>query len=645
MFAHKRRRTLSLSLAAVAALSVLTPSTSDASPTPAKQPAKTSSVVDGSYIVVFKDKPSPATAMSSAAATFAARFGAHVTQTYRYALNGFATHVDAETARKMATDPTVAYVSPVRKLHAIGTQVATPSWGLDRVDQRDLPLDHTYNYANQAPNVTAYIIDTGIRTTHQDFGGRAVWGTNTSGDGKDKDCNGHGTHVAGTVGGATYGVAKGVKLIAVKVLDCSGEGDTTTVTAGIDWATANHASGPAVANMSLGGEGTDQVIEDAVRNSISDGITYAIAAGNSTEDACDFTPARTPEAITVGATGSDDRIADFSNFGSCVDVFAPGVSITSAWNYDDADFATIDGTSMAAPHVTGAAALLLSQEPTLTPARVAEALTLDATPGKVTAARVGSPNRLLATNTGNRPGYPVITNPGFLDARIGTAFSLPLTAAGGTGPYKWTASGLPAGLAVNATTGVISGTPTAATTATVTVTATDTANRARSLAFTLAVTPAAGSCSSSGQKLLNPGFETGFAPWVGDTEGIGVFPGAPSAPRSGTRAAVLNGYGRQSEQTVYQAVLVPAGCVHSTLSLYLKVTTEETDPVPYDVVTVTVNNTIVATYSNLDAGPYTLRTFPLGAYAGQAVVITLRGLEDAAASTWYAFDDLTVNAA
>ncbi|MCP2271320.1 S8 family peptidase [Actinokineospora diospyrosa] len=643
MYEQKRRRRLSLVFALITLLSVLSPTASGASNSPVRSQAKESAVIDGSYIVVFKDAPGPRSATSNTAATTASRYGAQLTYTYRHALNGFAGRFDAETARKIAADPAVAYVSQDLKVKADGTQVTPPSWGLDRIDQRDRPSDNTYNYpANTASNVTAYIIDGGIRTTHQDFGGRATWGTNTTGDGNNTDCNGHGTHVAGTVGGSTYGVAKAVKLVAVKVLNCDGNGTSASFIAGLDWVTANHVSGPAVANVSLGASGTNQAWEDAVRNSINDGIVYAISAGNDTEDACNHTPARTPQAITVGATDINDRIADFSNYGTCVDILAPGEAILSAYNDSDTGSEYLDGTSMAAPHVTGAAALLVAAEPTLTPARAAEALLLDSTPNKVTAGRVGTPNRLLATNTGNRPGYPVVANPGFRAARVGTAFSLTLTAAGGTGPYKWTATGLPAGLTINLNTGAITGTPTTAATSTATVTTTDAANRTRATAFQITVTPAAGSCSSPGQRLVNPGFESGFAPWNGYTNVIGAWTGGDRGPRTGTRAAIVNGNGVQHDEMLNQAVLIPAGCVHSTLSFYLRITTEETDPVPYDTVSIWLGNTILATYSNTDAGAYALKSFPVGAYAGQVLVLTIDGSEDFAAATTYSFDDFSL---
>jgi subtilisin family serine protease len=348
--------------------------------------------IQNSYLVVLKD---------GTAAASASKYGARVQHTFSAALHGYAATMTESAAKRAAADPAVAYVEQNRVLTAFDTQPNPPSWGLDRIDQRDLPLDSSYTYPNSGSGVTAYIIDTGIRTTHTDFGGRASWGTNTA-DSNNTDCNGHGTHVAGTVGGTAHGVAKDVHLVAVKVLNCQGSGTLAGVAAGIDWVTANAAK-PAVANMSLGAQGANQSLEDAVRNSVASGVTYAIASGNSSADACNFTPARTPEAITVNATASNDARATFSNFGTCTDIFAPGQDITSAWNTDDTATNTISGTSMATPHVTGGAALYLGSHPSATPAEVQTALKDFASKGNVTNAGAGSPNNLLFAGEGTDP--------------------------------------------------------------------------------------------------------------------------------------------------------------------------------------------------------------------------------------------------
>jgi subtilisin family serine protease len=348
-------------------------------------------VVGGSYIVKLKDGRSAPTSITSVVTGH----GAKVARTFTHALEGYSIEATELEARRIAADPAVDYVQRNARFHIS----ETGSWGIDRIDQRDLPLDGAYNAPGDGSGVTAFIIDTGIRTSHSEFGGRASTGTDTVGDGQNgQDCHGHGTHVAGTVGGATYGVAKNVDLVAVRVLDCEGSGTTEGVVAGVDWVTANH-NGPSVANMSLGGP-LDPALDDAVANSIASGVTYAIAAGNGNiiglpQDACTVSPARTPEAITVGATQIDDNSASFSNNGMCLDMWAPGVDITSAWNTDDNATNTISGTSMATPHVTGAAALYLSGNPGASPQEVRDGMVANATPDHVANPGLGSPNALL----------------------------------------------------------------------------------------------------------------------------------------------------------------------------------------------------------------------------------------------------------
>ena len=349
-------------------------------------------VVPDSYVVVLKS--------GQTARTVAAEHDATVLHTYTKVFNGFAATMSARQARRVAADPDVAFVQP-NVIHRISeTQTNPPSYGLDRIDQRNRPLDQAYTYATTAANVHAYIIDTGIRTTHQDFGGRATSGYDAVDGGTADDCNGHGTHVAGTVGGSAYGVAKGVQLVAVRVLNCEGSGTTAQVAAGIDWVTAN-AVKPAVANMSLGGS-ADTALDNAVSASIASGVSYSIAAGNGlfglfALDACTQSPARVPTAITVSAVDSADRKATWANRGTCVDVFAPGIDITSAWGTGDTATNTISGTSMATPHVAGAAALYLAGNPTATAAQVHAAIVSNATTGVVTSPGTGSPNRLLYT--------------------------------------------------------------------------------------------------------------------------------------------------------------------------------------------------------------------------------------------------------
>jgi subtilisin family serine protease len=359
--------------------------------------------VANSYIVMLKQAAS--SDVAGKASNLAAQFQGTVERTYTAALHGFATSMSATQARRLAAHPDVAYVQQNQTIRLSATQLNPPSWGLDRIDQRDLPLDNSYTYSTIASNVHAYVIDTGIRRTHTDLGGRAITGIDeVTPGGTADDCNGHGTHVSGTIGGTSYGVAKGVTLVAVRVLDCSGSGTTAGVAAGVDWVTVN-AIKPAVANMSLGGS-ADPTLDSAVANSIASGVTYGIAAGNSSADACTFSPARVSTAITVGATDISDNRASFSNFGTCVHIFAPGVNITSAWNTNDTATNTISGTSMATPHVVGAAALILAANPAWTPSQVRSNMVASATPNKVVNPGSGSPNLLLYTGPTTPPPPP-----------------------------------------------------------------------------------------------------------------------------------------------------------------------------------------------------------------------------------------------
>ena len=361
------------------------------------------SAIDGRYIVVFNEQASAAAA--STARVDARALGAKILHSYSHALDGFSATLSQRALDALRSNPHVAYIEADSRVHASDTQ-SPATWGLDRIDQRNRPLSNSYTYNATGSGVTAYIIDTGIRLTHSQFGTRAVSGFDSVDGGSADDCNGHGTHVAGTVGGTTHGVAKGVRLVAVRVLNCQGSGSNSGVIAGVDWVTGNHTAGqPAIANMSLGG-GANSALDSAVNNSINDGVSYAVAAGNSNANACNSSPSRVGAAMTVGSTTSSDAWSSFSNYGTCLDIFAPGSSITSAWHTSNTATNTISGTSMASPHVAGVAALYLQGSPSASPATVRNAIVASATPGVLTGVGTGSPNLLLYSLFGTAPPPP-----------------------------------------------------------------------------------------------------------------------------------------------------------------------------------------------------------------------------------------------
>ncbi|WP_083672808.1 S8 family peptidase [Micromonospora sp. CB01531] len=654
-------RSVLVGVTALAMITVATPALA-AEPSGVIRNAGGATAVADSYLVVLKDSVVAATGVGDTAQRLTARHGGSVARTWTAALRGFEIRVGAPAAARIAADSAVAYVEQNHVISIAGTQTNPPSWGLDRIDQRNLPLNSSYTYPNTATNVRAYIIDTGIRTTHSDFGGRASWGTNTV-DSNNTDCNGHGTHVAGTVGGSSYGVAKGVQLIAVKVLNCAGSGTTAGVVSGVNWVTQN-AVKPAVANMSLGG-GVDTTLDTAVRNSINAGITYGLAAGNDNgANACNTSPARVTEAITVGSTTSTDARSSFSNIGTCLDIFAPGSSITSAWNTSDTASNTISGTSMATPHVVGAAALVASANPSWTPQQVRDYLVNNATSGVVTNPGTGSPNKLLYVVNGTPTNdFSVSVSPtsgstapgGSLTATVSTA-----TTSGSAQSVSLSASGLPTGASASfnpatvtsggsSTLTITTSTSTPAGSYPVTISGTA-ASGTKTATYTLTV-GSGGGCTGAGQKLGNPGFESGNTVWAASSGVIGQYGASGQPTHGGTWNAWLDGYGTTHTDTLSQAVSLPAGCSSYNFSFWLHIdSAESTTTTAYDTLRVQVLNSsgtvlaTLATYSNLNkATGYSQKSFSLAAYAGQTVTLKFTGSEDISLQTSFVIDDTAVN--
>lgn len=381
-----------------------------AQPVVGTQPGKT---IANQYIVVFKDSTADAPGLGR---QLAGQVGGQFLHGYSHTIKGFALRLPAQAASRavqaLQNNPNVAYIESDATVSAKDSLISPPAaqnsatWGLDRVDQVDRPLSSQYLYQYRGSGVYAFVLDTGILAGHQDFGSRVLPGAGFISDGQgSNDCNGHGTHVAGTIGGSQWGVAKDVTLVPVRVLDCAGSGSWSGVIAGIDWVAAQTGLRPAVANLSLGG-GKSSSVNAAVAAAVGKGVTMVVAAGNSNADACNTSPASEPSALTVGATTSSDARASYSNFGSCLDLFAPGSSITSAWHTGPAAVQTISGTSMAAPHVAGVAALALAANPASTPDMVTRFVLDNASLNKVGSAGTGSPNRLVFSLAPGAPQAP-----------------------------------------------------------------------------------------------------------------------------------------------------------------------------------------------------------------------------------------------
>jgi subtilisin family serine protease len=383
--------------ATLAVLSLAACSDSSQSPTAPSSPAlvaapqapyysKGADGIAGQYIVVFKDGVTDALGQADSKI-----FKLRGLTRFKYdgALKGFAARLDPGAVAVLQADPDVAYIEQDAAVHTLTTQSGA-TWGIDRIDQRSRPLSGTYTYTSTGSGVTAYIIDTGIQTSHSQFGGRAAVAYDAIG-GNGQDCNGHGTHVAGTVGSATYGVAKGVALRAVRVLDCNGSGTNSGVIAGMNWVASHHVA-KSVANMSLGG-GYSASVNSAANSLASSGVFLAVAAGNSNADACSFSPSSAANTTTVAASTSSDAKASYSNYGGCVDLYAPGSSITSTWLNGGTN--TISGTSMATPHVVGVAALYKATYGDASYSTIRSWLTSNATANVISGNVSGTPNRLL----------------------------------------------------------------------------------------------------------------------------------------------------------------------------------------------------------------------------------------------------------
>ncbi|MBE0370480.1 S8 family peptidase [Pseudoalteromonas aurantia] len=374
--------------------------------------------IEGKYIVVFDtpkiinnlDEKAIATYIDQQVNMLNSKYNVTVEKKFGTALNGVLVDASVKQIHTLLNDPSVKYIEQdqivsITPLVSAKADQGNAIWGLDRVDQTDLPLNSNYHYDYDGSGVTAYVIDTGVLISHNEFGNRASHGYDfVDNDSNATDCNGHGTHVAGTVGGSSYGVAKNVNVVGVRVLGCNGSGTNSGVIAGINWV-KNNASGPSVANMSLGG-GASQATDDAVNNAVAAGISFVVAAGNDNSSACNYSPARAANAITVGSTTSSDSRSSFSNYGNCLDIYAPGSSIKSAWYNSNSATNTISGTSMASPHVAGAVALYLDQNPSLTPSQIDSLLGQRSSKNKVSDAKSGSPNELLYTLAGSTPPPP-----------------------------------------------------------------------------------------------------------------------------------------------------------------------------------------------------------------------------------------------